>query len=136
MKVLIQQMQLDCSAVVCSGCLSEWITISASTECPCCVSHHNLTLQSIHPALDIIVRLLHDVVVQCVTCKRAMKSGEYDEHHCKQETAKVPIQMAKVIRHLTSENSSNIIQIPTVSILHAYNICVTSLMQPTYVHAL
>ena len=124
-KVLIQPLQLDCSAVVCSGCLSEWITISASTECPCCVSHHNLTLQSIHPAPEIIVRLL---VVQCVTCKRDMKAGEYDEHHCKQETAEVPIEMARVIRHLTSESSSNIIQIPTggtVSILYAYNICVT-----------
>ena len=85
----MQPLQLDCSAVVCSGCLSEWITISASTtalqsncnSCPCCVSHHNSTLQSIHPAPEIIVRLLHDVVVQCVTCKRDMKAGEYDEHN-------------------------------------------------------
>ena len=76
---------------------------------------------------------------KCVTCKRDMKAGEYDEHHCKQETAEIPIEMARVIRHLTSESSSNIIQIPTggtVSILYAYNICVTSLMQPTHVHAL
>ena len=67
-----------------------------------------------------------------------MKAGEYDEHHYKQETARVPIEMARVIRHLTSESSSNIIQIPTggtVSILYAY-MYVISLMQPTYAHAL
>ena len=73
-----------------------------------------------------------------MTCKRDIKAGEYDENHCKQETAEVPIEMARVIRHLSSENSSNIILIPTgrtVSILYAYNICVTSLMQPTHIHA-
>ena len=50
----------------------------------------------------------------------------------------VPIEMARVICHLTSESSSNIIQHGgTVSILHAYNIRVTSLMHvPTHVHAL
>ena len=82
---------------------------------------------------------MHDVVVQCVACKRDMKAGEYDENHCKQETAEEPIEMARVIHNLTSESSNNIIQFPTggtVSILYAYNTYVTSLMQPTHVHAL
>ena len=112
-KVLVQLLQLDCSAVVCSGCLSECITMSASTECPCCVSHHNLTTCSVHPAPELILRLLHDMMVQCVTCKREMKAGEHDSHSCKQETVEVPIEVATVIRHLACESLSNIIQIPT-----------------------
>ena len=63
------------------------------------------------------------MVVQCVACKRDMKAGEYDENHCKQETAEEPIEMARVIHNLTSESSIAIPTGGTVSIL-TYNIYV------------
>ena len=48
--------------------------------------------------------MVHTANTWCTMCdmQERYESWKYDEHYSKQETAEVPIEMARVIRHLTS----------------------------------
>ena len=69
-KTLDQPIQLSCDTVVCTGCLVHQLTASAQTFCPFCSPPHQLTPETIKPASQMILRLLQDVLVKCMTCKR------------------------------------------------------------------
>ena len=70
-KTLDQPIQLSCDILVCTGCLVQQLTASAQTFCPFCFSPpHQLTPETIKPASQMILRLLQDVLVKCMTCKR------------------------------------------------------------------
>ena len=82
-KTLDQPIQLSCDTLVCTGCLVQQLTASAQTFCPFCSPPHQLTPETIKPASQMILRLLQDVLVKCMTCKRdghsleIMSTGHY-----------------------------------------------------------
>ena len=69
-KTLDQPIQLSCDTLVCTGCLVQQLTASAQTFCPFCSPTHQLTPETIKPASQMILRLLQDVLVKCMTCKQ------------------------------------------------------------------
>ena len=76
--VLAQPMQLSCGKLVCATCLVEWIHLCAA-HCSCCHSTAPLECKDVNPASSLIQQLLHDVMVVCGTC---MKAISYDSHCC------------------------------------------------------
>ena len=70
-KTLDQPIQLSCDTLVGTGCLVQQLTASAQTFCPFYSPPHQLTPEkTIKPASQMILRLLQDVLVKCMTCKR------------------------------------------------------------------
>ena len=107
-KTLDQPIQLSCSFLVCTGCLVQQLTASAQTFCPCCSPPHQLTPETIKPASQMIQRLLQDVLVKCMTCKRDVKTVDYDSHDCNSHDPKV---LSTTLQHMLAEQS--IVKVPT-----------------------
>ena len=49
---------------------------------PCCHSAIPLALASLRPASDVIILLLNDILVQCTSCGRNMRTGAFVGHEC------------------------------------------------------
>ena len=80
--ILSHPVELPCRAVVCAACIIRWLTLSASTRCPCCYSKTPLDPAHIDPASSFILELLQDIIVSCSHCKVEMKAGTLDQHQC------------------------------------------------------
>ena len=117
MEVLSQPVELPCRALVCISCVVNWLTVSASSQCPCCFSESPLTSTSIHPAPSLILKLVGDILVCCPACKVEVKVGTYDMHQCTPQaksSSKDDLQVtSSVIQQLLSESPENIVEIPT-----------------------
>ena len=77
--ILSQPLELTCSAMVCTKCLTECIVASATVSCPCCSDDD---LSHVRPASNAILLLLSDVRRHCAGCNRDIRSGDYEGHEC------------------------------------------------------
>ncbi|KAL5486459.1 hypothetical protein EMCRGX_G018937 [Ephydatia muelleri] len=80
--VLSQPLQLMCSALVCTTCLTESIAASGAVNCPCCSNDGPLLPTHVRPASNAILLLLSDVRRHCAGCNRDIRSGDYEGHEC------------------------------------------------------
>ena len=71
--------QLPCSAPVCTKCIVEWVAATGAENCPCC-SDGPLLSSQIRPASNLILLLLADILVHCVSCSRDVKADAYEVH--------------------------------------------------------
>ena len=102
-------MQLPCGKLVCATCLVEWIHLCAA-RCPCCHSTAPLECKDVNPASSLIQQLLHDVMVVCGTC---MKAISYDSHCCTTVQRQEMKLVSKVLHQMLNASKENSIQIPT-----------------------
>eukprot|EP00731_Ephydatia_muelleri_P010008 Em0005g594a len=77
--VLSQPLELTCSALVCTKCLTECIAASGAVNCPFCSDND---LSHVRPASNAILLLLSDVRRHCAGCNRDIRSGDYEGHEC------------------------------------------------------
>ena len=77
--VLSQPLELTCSALVCTKCLTECIAASGAVSCPCCSDND---LSHVRPASSAILLLLSDVRRHCAACNRDIRIGDYEGHEC------------------------------------------------------
>eukprot|EP00731_Ephydatia_muelleri_P017324 Em0010g422a len=80
--VLSQPLELMCSALVCTMCLTESIAASGAVSCPCCSNDGPLLPIHVRPASNAILLLLSDVRRHCAGCNRDIRSGDYEGHEC------------------------------------------------------
>ena len=80
--ILAQPSQLPCSTLACAQCIIQWVVTTASVHCPCCFLQQPIVLPLLQPASHLVLPLLKDVVVHCVSCSRDMRAGAYEEHEC------------------------------------------------------
>ena len=80
--VLSQPLELMCSALVCTTCLTESIAAYGAVSCPCCSNDGPLLPTHVRPASNAILLLLSDVRRQCAGCNRDIRSGDYEGHEC------------------------------------------------------
>ena len=115
--ILSQPVELPCRAVLCAACIIRWLTLSASTRCPCCHSETPLDPAHINPASSLILELLQDIIVSCSHCKVEMKAGMLDQHQCSPQletVAREELQTtASVIQQLLSQSPENVVELPT-----------------------
>lgn len=99
-----------------------WLTVSASSKCPCCFLDTLLTPADITPASALILKLLGDFIVCCPVCCVKVKAVVYDGHHCAPEAAtgqsqsvsKDDLEVASsVIHQLLSTSPESVVEIPT-----------------------
>ncbi|KAL5476061.1 hypothetical protein EMCRGX_G025963 [Ephydatia muelleri] len=103
--VLAQPMQLPCGKLVCATCLVEWIHLCAA-RCPCCHSTAPLECKDVNPASSLIQQLLHDVMVVCGTC---MKAISYDSHCCTTVQRQEMKLVSKVLHQMLNANDASIL---------------------------
>ena len=117
LEILSQPVELPCRAVVCASCIISWLTVSASSQCPCCFSETPLDSAFINPAPSLILKLLGDILVSCPNCRVDVKAGSLDNHQCTpqpQRVSKDELQVtSSVIHQLLSESPENVVEIPT-----------------------
>ena len=80
--VLSQPLELMCSALVCTTCLTESIAASGAVSCPCCSNDGPLLPTHVRRASNAILLLLSDVRRHCAGCNRDIRSGDYEGHEC------------------------------------------------------
>ena len=85
MEVFSEPVELPCGAVVCANCIIDWVTITASSLCPCCYSDSPMEPNFISPPPTLILNLIKDVLVICPGCGSDVKTGSFACHHCTQE---------------------------------------------------
>ena len=128
--ILSQPIELPCRALVCSSCIIEWLTISASSHCPCCFSESLLNPVSINTAPSLVLKLLGEVLVTCPACKAGVKTGLYDTHQCTPQAQSVKedeLQVtSSVIQQLLSESPENVVEIPTRGTVSHLLFCIIS----------
>ena len=117
LEILSQPVQLPCQSLVCASCVTRWLTVSASSQCPCCFSNISLDPGSINPAPSLILQLLRDVLVDCPTCKVCVMSRSFGEHQCTPQPKQVnqdDLQVtSSMIHQLLPESPENLVEIPT-----------------------
>ena len=73
--ILSQPLELQCSALVCTKCLQEWIAASGAVNCLCCSEGGPLVSSHDRPAPGVILLLQSDVLVHCTNCSGDVKAG-------------------------------------------------------------
>ena len=117
LEVFSQPVELPCRAVVCAARIISWLTLSASSQCPCCYSETPLDPAHINPAPSLILELLGDMLVSCSTCKADVKAGSLCRHQCCPQSntvSKDELQAtSSVIQQLLSGSPENVVELPT-----------------------
>ena len=117
LEVLSEPVELPCRAVLCATCITSWLTISASSQCPCCYSQTPLDPVHINPASSLILDLLGDILVYCPICKLEVKAGAFHQHQCSPQSKKVDRDelqtTTSVIQQLLSQSPENVVELPT-----------------------
>ena len=67
----------ECSSLVCSDCLCQWLRVSQSVACPCCYTVHLDKHSSIKAASGITLKALGSTEVRCNLC---LKRGHLQYH--------------------------------------------------------
>ena len=117
LKVFSQPVELPCRAVVCAACIISWLTLSASSQCPCCYSETPLDPAHINPAPSLILELLGGILVSCSTCKADVMAGSLCRHQCCPQSSTVSKDelqaTSSVIQQLLSGSPENVVELPT-----------------------
>ncbi|KAL5502641.1 hypothetical protein EMCRGX_G009446 [Ephydatia muelleri] len=93
--LLTQPLELPCSALVCTKCIVEWVAATGAENCPCCSDDGPLLSSRIRPASNLILLLLADILVHCVSCSRDVKADAYEAHKC--TTSLTPIEEREAV---------------------------------------
>ena len=101
--ILSQPLELTCSALVCTKCLTECIAASGAVNCPFCSDND---LSHVRPASNAILLLLSDVRRHCAGCNRDIRSGDYEGHECVPSlTSEEEKQAAELLKRAISTSS-------------------------------
>ena len=65
--ILSHPLELTCSALVCTKCLTECIAASGAVSCPCCSDND---LSHVRPATNAILLCCYQMLQHCVGCNR------------------------------------------------------------------
>ena len=111
--IVCQPLELPCRALVCTDCTIQWFMASNCSEvkCPCCIMDTPLIAAQLEPAPQLIQTLLADILVQCQTCRKEIRAGEYGTHKCEVESHSSAADMQtvlSVLRGLSSTSSQPI----------------------------
>ena len=121
--ILAQPIQLPCSTLACAQCIIQWVVTTASVHCPCCFSQQPIVLPLLQPASHLVLLLLKDVVVHCVSCSRDMRAGAYEEHECVLTlTASEERAAAGLLKRAISTSSKGIIKLGTGGTVSVFNV--------------
>ena len=82
---------------MCAECITAWLTVAGSVLCPCCHSAVPLAPASLRPASDLIILLLSDILVQCTSCGRNMRTGAFVGHECTSSLTRSEANMAGAV---------------------------------------
>ena len=81
--VLERPIQLSCGQLCCTACLCTWVKHTLTLDplcCPCCPLSHTLLEKQLHPAPQVLVKLLDVLQVRCRRCRQSAARAQHLEH--------------------------------------------------------
>ena len=81
--VLARPIQLPCGEVCCMSCLSEWVKANPTIDpltCPCCPLTLEVEISKLHPASQVVLKLLDTLLVTCKRCGQRVTVAQHQEH--------------------------------------------------------
>eukprot|EP00731_Ephydatia_muelleri_P021472 Em0014g63a len=79
--VLSEPLELTCSALVCTTCLTECIAASGAVNCPCCSDDDPSHVRPVSNGIFLCCyQMFGDI--DCAGCNRDIRSGDYGGHEC------------------------------------------------------
>ncbi|KAL5502431.1 hypothetical protein EMCRGX_G009202 [Ephydatia muelleri] len=108
-------LELPCSALVCTKCIVEWVAAIGAENCSCCSDDDPLLSSRIRPASNLILLLLADILVHCVSCSRDVKADAYEAHKCTPSLTPVEEREAVVLlkKAISTSTEKGIIHLAT-----------------------
>ena len=116
LEILCQPLELQCRELVCTTCMVRWFEVfsCSNVKCPCCFLDAPLLPSALKPAPPIIMALLQDIHVECSSCKKNIRIGDYNIHDCDVKPTKDEVKMAsQVLSKLAATSPDKTISIPT-----------------------
>ena len=125
LELLCQPLKLPRRALVCTTCMVRWFEAFSScinVKCPCCFMDVPLLPSVLKPAPPIIMVLLQDIHVECSSCKKNIRIGDYNNHDCDAITPTMDeMKMAsQVLSKLAATSPDKTISIPTDGLVLCY----------------
>ena len=79
LELLCQPLELLCRALVCTTCMVKWFEVfsCSNVKCPCCFVDAPSLPSALKPAPPIIMVLLQDIHVECSSCKKNIRIGDF-----------------------------------------------------------
>ena len=140
MGILTYPLQLGCGALVCSGCLIEWVKIQEERKVSCsCCYEILLPTHVCHPP-DAITELVHNLTVRCGECHERVNMKHLQLHvssgckchvlpvhasltleQCASQSLQIPVRELELqaagnilrrVRH-SNQGSENVLRVPS-----------------------
>ena len=109
-----QPLELPCRALVCTTCMVRWFEVFSCSNVKCPFVDAPLLPSALKPAPPIIMVLLQDIHVECSSCKKNIRIGDYNIHDCDVKPTKDEVKMAsQVLSKLAATSPDKTISIPT-----------------------
>ncbi|KAL5515464.1 hypothetical protein EMCRGX_G000634 [Ephydatia muelleri] len=120
LKLLCQPLELPCRALVCTTCMVRWFEVFSCSNVKCPFVDAPLLPSALKPAPPIIMVLLQDIHVECSSCKKNIRIGDYNIHDCDAKPTKDEVKMAsQVLSKLAATSPDKTISIPTDGLIMA-----------------
>ena len=114
LELLCQPLELPCRALVCTTCMVRWFEVFSCSNVKCPFVDAPLLPSALKPAPPIIMVLLQDIHVECSSCKKNIRIGDYNIHDCDAKPTKDEVKMAsQVLSKLAATSPDKTISIPT-----------------------
>ena len=99
---------------MCTTCMVRWLEVFSCSNVKCPFVDAPLLPSALKPAPPIIMVLLQDIHVECSSCKKNIRIGDYNIHDCDAKPTKDEVKMAsQVLSKLAATSPDKTISIPT-----------------------
>ena len=99
---------------MCTTCMVRWFEVFSCSNVKCPFVDAPLLPSALKPAPPIIMVLLQDIHVECSSCKKNIRIGDYNIHDCDAKPTKDEVKMAsQVLSKLAATSPDKTISIPT-----------------------
>ena len=83
MGVLVKPLQLLCGSICCTSCMCDWVKHTPTVDplsCPCCPLSHSVQISQLHPATQVLKKLLDTLLITCVRCGGRVPATQHTDH--------------------------------------------------------
>ena len=83
MGVLVRPLQLPCGSICCTTCMCDWVKHTPTIDllsCPWCPLSHSVQISQLHPAPQVLMKLLDTLLCTCMRCRGRVPATQHTDH--------------------------------------------------------
>ena len=79
----MRPLQLPCGSICCTTCMCDWVKHTPTIDplsCPCCPLSHSVQMSQLHPAPQVLMKLLDTLLITCLRCGGRVPATKHKDH--------------------------------------------------------